>query len=1332
MLFILFIIGQVFGQPFDPTAWNPDDGWDQIPEIQEPINFVQEFENTNFGQEDNPIIYPETPTQPQNKDANTYDVNLDGTTISHETDRWEVQIEKDYGSTQLSGTIWVIVGGGLSPSIPLGWVGPNIAIGDKVNIGGRYDPEMHSVTLYGNAGYYMRLLSKQPTPNPEPNPEPYPEPTPEPYPTPNPEPIPEPIPVNQPPSVLELIPNKESPQISGSAIDWTATASDPDRDDIINYKFMINNAATNSQWQDMTGWITTSTWTWSPNESDMGENYISVAVRDGNHAAEDDYDDFKQIAFTISQESNAEPKKPSIKIVGIDPVEGTTLTAGDSVEFKFTVEYDLGDNDYGKIKVAVDEFTTGYTDAERPVPDSQLDIGIGDTLTGSQVFTLTDTIGLDWSNVYVSADLYAAKKDEPLPATISAYDYKEYPLKADAAPFAEIRFEGTAREFRPGPANMPGSPTSWMVTVDKLISGPQPCTTPIEVVTDQSISPPIWGQVDKNVESGDKVEVYGSYVADNEGCRVTLHGSESYYFKKATCHGVIKGHVYDAQSKQPIKRASLECSLYCNEPRISDDQGYYELGSPACNICGLVYCSITCNADGYESEVLSLVTDIDGNGKKDLNFYLQPKKISRVVIQGEVIDRASCNQNDNRVSVLIKKVIEKPEDTMVIASGRTIDVRSKECALILDLLKGHCYEFQGSWIDESFWLQSNPLTTPVECTSEEENPEPSGCGKILYYAVSKGKHARGDTILGDMRYKSNVNGEADFSGTLLLRSPSGQVYSGLMHQRTPRYEEDSFGYGKGNSIAVILPPDAAFGLYAAKLELRRHDTDELCDETNWVEDQFEVEGTDKEKQPPFEEVKFKGTIIEHPDIRTGEDYYTVAVNSVLSGPKLNDQVDVCVASIFAKYPQWGNVDPDILETNIVEVFGRIDRTHSIDRTDITLNGREEYYLKKISGVGCEGEISGHVFDVETDLPIPDAQVSSSKRRHVGGLSQDDGFYSLSRACPNMQQMLYCQAEGYESGSSEATTDDKGNAAVDFHLKPRPGGCVQKDCQAQNQFEGQPTLKDGKFYMTYRDCKCRRDDCVCKTTEREVEGIIMGDVLDAKTGNPIDGATVCVIGKVCENCVRTDAVGRYILSPGQGQGGCSFQPNTAYDLKAIADCYQSSETTTVTTSSKGNAFQVNFKLQPKPKCKESNCDMWERPEGPQLTDKCGNVYQDYNAFECQRCDCINVGIEKRKVKDADNDPPWDPEILSSTRVSGKKLVPINIKFQSGDLEHDQIKYRINWDDGSFSETIFFDSDIIVSYWHTYAKGGNFEVTVTAEDECGGKSEHLCTIFVTIIG
>jgi len=95
---------------------------------------------------------------------------------------------------------------------------------------------------------------------------------------------------------------------------------------------------------------------------------------------------------------------------------------------------------------------------------------------------------------------------------------------------SDITFIGTAIEsFN---ASMPGAPWGWNVSVDEVISGSTSCNW--MNVTLQAVAPPV-GDMDKNITAGDKVEVYGNYYEDPEGCSVSLIGSEDYYIVRILC-----------------------------------------------------------------------------------------------------------------------------------------------------------------------------------------------------------------------------------------------------------------------------------------------------------------------------------------------------------------------------------------------------------------------------------------------------------------------------------------------------------------------------------------------------------------------------------------------------------------------------------------------------------------------------------------------------------------------------------------------------------------------------------------------------------------------------
>ncbi len=96
----------------------------------------------------------------------------------------------------------------------------------------------------------------------------------------------------------------------------------------------------------------------------------------------------------------------------------------------------------------------------------------------------------------------------------------------------EIKFVGTLSGFN----NMaiPGGGPRWMVNVDKVLSGPKPCSNQLSITTFQALYPSVWGNTTPGIKSGDKVEVFGAYHENEAGgtCAVTLYGSRSYYIKK--------------------------------------------------------------------------------------------------------------------------------------------------------------------------------------------------------------------------------------------------------------------------------------------------------------------------------------------------------------------------------------------------------------------------------------------------------------------------------------------------------------------------------------------------------------------------------------------------------------------------------------------------------------------------------------------------------------------------------------------------------------------------------------------------------------------------------
>ena len=101
---------------------------------------------------------------------------------------------------------------------------------------------------------------------------------------------------------------------------------------------------------------------------------------------------------------------------------------------------------------------------------------------------------------------------------------------------SDITFIGTAIEYFE--ASMPGASDVWNVSVDEVISGPVPCSDWLNVSIYAAFPA---GSMDSNITAGDKVNVYGDYCEDPEGCSVSLVGSEDYYIIRLCVHNIDTG-----------------------------------------------------------------------------------------------------------------------------------------------------------------------------------------------------------------------------------------------------------------------------------------------------------------------------------------------------------------------------------------------------------------------------------------------------------------------------------------------------------------------------------------------------------------------------------------------------------------------------------------------------------------------------------------------------------------------------------------------------------------------------------------------------------------------
>jgi len=142
---------------------------------------------------------------------------------------------------------------------------------------------------------------------------------------------------NQAPVLQQLKPDKASPQGKGSIITWTASAGDPDNDQI-NFKFMKNDEAVGD-------WSPSSTWVWDTSSEKPGDYKITVLAKDGLHASRDSFDSSLEDKFvltlpnSIPEVTELKADRPSPQTAG-SAVTWTAIAAdpdGDAISYKFLV-----------------------------------------------------------------------------------------------------------------------------------------------------------------------------------------------------------------------------------------------------------------------------------------------------------------------------------------------------------------------------------------------------------------------------------------------------------------------------------------------------------------------------------------------------------------------------------------------------------------------------------------------------------------------------------------------------------------------------------------------------------------------------------------------------------------------------------------------------------------------------------------------------------------------------------------------------------------------------------------------------------------------------------
>jgi len=128
--------------------------------------------------------------------------------------------------------------------------------------------------------------------------------------------------------VTAITPNRYSPQIAGTTITWTASASDPDGDPIL-YRFWMKGPSTGNLWKVVRDWTGSNSWTWSTSTGDVGQYDFCVYVRDGKHQPAGRYDSctgYKGYQLIAIRPINLPPT-----VTALSPSRGSPQAAGSTI-----------------------------------------------------------------------------------------------------------------------------------------------------------------------------------------------------------------------------------------------------------------------------------------------------------------------------------------------------------------------------------------------------------------------------------------------------------------------------------------------------------------------------------------------------------------------------------------------------------------------------------------------------------------------------------------------------------------------------------------------------------------------------------------------------------------------------------------------------------------------------------------------------------------------------------------------------------------------------------------------------------------------------------------
>nr|QNO54847.1 hypothetical protein PAHOCELH_00008 [Methanosarcinales archaeon ANME-1 ERB7] len=309
------------------------------------------------------------------------------------------------------------------------------------------------------------------------------------------------------------------------------------------------------------------------------------------------------------------------------------------------------------------------------------------------------------------------------------------------------------------------------------------------------------------------------------------------------------------------------------------------------------------------------------------------------------------------------------------------------------------------------------------------------CGKITNWKTDCTSVQLGGKFGAEMEFDNLMAGGYRFKGIVRVRSPTDEEYSG---ENQPRFVSSSpNNHGKfagGNTLYVRIPEGAATGKYDVKQELWNVDTNESCDDTGWKENIFTVEDGGA-----VSEIVFTGTAIEYHEASGfgAPFYWTVNVDKVIRGTQpCSTQVDVITYAAI-NIP-WGYADPNIVEGDKVEVYGKYYEDQY--GCGVTLGDSNDYYIKKSQGSGSikitsvsplpgtalnAGDTVTFTVNVDYDLgPSDHGKIQLSVNQYTTGVT--DKEYSIGIFDPHSGSYTF-------TPHTETIGDDWENAYVTVKL-----------------------------------------------------------------------------------------------------------------------------------------------------------------------------------------------------------------------------------------------------------------------------------------------------------